>query len=54
MPLSAFSAAANTAPAHLLAGREVPTSWVIFIDQSLDPHIEQKWAVAPSAGRVWS
>src|SRR3954471_24196317 len=31
------------------------TSWVIFIEQNLGPHIEQKWAVlAPSAGRVKS
>ena len=31
------------------------TSWLIFIEQNLGPHIEQKWAVlAPSAGRVWS
>src|SRR6185312_722161 len=31
------------------------TSWVIFIEQNLGPHIEQKCAVlAPSAGRVWS
>jgi len=28
---------------------------VIFIEQNLGPHIEQKWAVlAPSAGSVWS
>src|SRR3954467_7142755 len=31
------------------------TSALIFIEQNLGPHIEQKWAVlAPSAGRVWS
>jgi len=31
------------------------TSCVIFIEQNLGPHMEQKCAVfAPSAGRVWS
>ncbi len=31
------------------------TSWVIFMEQKLGPHIEQKWAsFAPSAGRVSS
>src|SRR4249919_1501370 len=31
------------------------TSWLIFIEQNLGPHMLQKCAVlAPSAGRVWS
>src|SRR5919112_664097 len=49
------SAATNVStPAFCFAAKS-RTSWVIFIEQNLGPHIEQKWAVlAPSAGRVWS
>ena len=39
----------------VLFGREILTSCVIFIEQNLGPHMEQKCALlAPSAGSVWS
>ena len=39
----------------VLLRREVPHFRVIFIEQNLGPHMEQKCALfAPSAGSVWS
>src|SRR3712207_4772814 len=50
LPISAR----KLSPAFCFAAKSL-TSWVIFIEQNLGPHIEQKWAVlAPSAGGVWS
>src|SRR5687767_15246791 len=55
MPASASSAAMNASASAFCFAANSLTSWVIFIEQNLGPHIEQKCAVlAPSAGRVWS
>ena len=49
------SAAAKLPPASFWAWASRRMSWLIFIEQNLGPHMEQKWAVlAPSAGKVWS
>lgn len=55
MPLSASSAARNVSALAFCLAAKSRTSCVIFIEQNLGPHMEQKCAVlAPSAGRVWS